>query len=304
MPTKVLDSQAGRNGVQKTFKFGGGANTIIANDDEISDFGYFINSGGGDDDITGSDFFRLLEVPDPTEENPDATIFIIDGGDLLIGGDGSDNIEGGLGNDIIFGGNEDGTDSAKGKYAEPRNLLFGDDDIFDTTGTYDAGNDILVGGADGSNLMVGDVGIAGGGGIFNGGNDILISGMNADDNMTGDFGSARGATINGGEDTFVFGGSNGVDLITDFEQGGKDTINLTATGLAWADLDTNDIVGLDDGDDHVTITAYGDTIIDLGQAIDDTALAGVDTIRVSQVTGLVEGDFDFLTVIDPGLILV
>ena len=33
MPTKILDSQAGRDGSQKSFKFVGGKNTIIANDD-------------------------------------------------------------------------------------------------------------------------------------------------------------------------------------------------------------------------------------------------------------------------------
>ena len=298
MPTKMLDSQAGRGGVQKTYKFGGGKNEIRAEDDGGSTFGYIINSGGGDDMIFGSDFsgrWTFDSTADPRTEF----------GDLLVGGDGSDNIEGGLGNDTIFGGNEDGSDSAKGKDAVVRNILYGEADILDTAGTYDAGNDVLVGGADGSNVMVGDVGIAGGGGIFNGGNDILISGMNADDNMTGDFGSARGATIYGGEDTFVFGVNNGADLITDFRRTDDDgvgetpeligdKINLTATGLSWDDL-----AG------HININVIGGyTIIDLGQAIDDTAMAGVDQILVSGVIDLVEADFVFDMLIDPGDALV
>ena len=108
MPLKELFSQADRNGLQKTFKFGGGANTVFAEDDAITAraFGYIINGSGGNDTIFGSD--SLFD-------------------DLLIGGDGSDVIVGGLGNDTIHGGNEsDGSDKAKGKSGLPTNTLYGD----------------------------------------------------------------------------------------------------------------------------------------------------------------------------------
>ncbi len=55
MPAKDLSSPADRNGDQKLFKFGGGANTIFALDHDAS-FGYWINAGGGNDTITGADF--------------------------------------------------------------------------------------------------------------------------------------------------------------------------------------------------------------------------------------------------------
>lgn len=285
-----LTSQAGRNGLQDTFRFGGGADTITATDDGTSPFGYIINGFKGDDMITGSDYAG----PGDGSGAPGT-----DTGDLLIGGDGSDQVIGGLGDDTIFGGNEDGSDSGKGKDPVVSNSLFGDGQfIFQAAGdTYTGGDDIIRGGdGDGSttvfNQMVGDVQSANGG-TFNGGGDTLISGMNARDTMVGDFASG-GATQNGGADTFVFGPSNGIDIISDFELA-KDTVNLTATGLSWADLDTNAIAGLDDGDDHVTITAGGDTLIDLGAAAGGAA--GTDTLRVSQVTGLGEGDFDFVLVV-------
>ena len=295
----MLTSQTDRKGLQKTYKFGGGKNEIIADDDGVAGFGYIINAGGGDDTIIGSDFTGIGFTGLPFDSLTDdaRTEF----GDLLIGGDGSDTIEGGLGNDTIFGGNEDGSDSAKGKDAEPRNLLFGDANRLVTAGTYTGGNDVLVGGADGSNLMVGDVGLVIGTDIVNGGNDILISGMNSDDNMTGDFGGTPSATKITGEDTFVFGPSNGADIITDFEKG-KDVINLEATVLVDFTALDKDVDGLADGvldnaDIHVTVTAVGDTIIDLGAAAGGAS--NVDTIRVSGVTGLTAIDFDFATMIDP-----
>ncbi|MGR3718329.1 MAG: hypothetical protein ACU0B1_16465 [Thermohalobaculum sp.] len=112
MPTKILTSQAGRTGSQKTFKFGGGANTVFAIDDGVSTFGYIINGGGGNDTIFGSD-----------------SVF----GDLLIGGDGSDTIFGGEGDDIIYGGETDGSDTSKGRGSLPTNTLVGDGSFTGTT---------------------------------------------------------------------------------------------------------------------------------------------------------------------------
>ena len=298
----MLTSQTDRKGLQKTYKFGGGKNEIIADDDGVAGFGYIINAGGGDDTIIGSDFTGIGFTGLPFDSLTDdaRTEF----GDLLIGGDGSDTIEGGLGNDTIFGGNEDGSDSAKGKDAEPRNLLFGDANRLVTAGTYTGGNDVLVGGADGSNVMFGDVQSADGTGTFNGGNDILISGMNADDSMVGDF-SSGSATHIGGSDTFVFGPNNGADQIVDFGSVAdfttdptvaKDKINLEATAvLDFAALDTDGNGVLDDGDDNISVGV--NTVIDLGA--ETGGAADVNTITIFGETALVAADFDFTTVIDP-----
>ncbi|MCH8168829.1 MAG: hypothetical protein IIC03_13005 [Proteobacteria bacterium] len=63
----------------------------------------------------------------------------------------------------------------------------------------------------------------------------------------------------------------------------------------FAALDTNSNDVLDDGDLNVSVGA--DTVIDLGAATGGAA--GIDTIRVSGVTGLTAADFDFTTLIDP-----
>ena len=70
MPTKMLDSQTDRKGNQDTFKFGGGANTIFADDIfagnvDVLGYGYIINGGGGDDTIFGSEY---AGPPDPLPE--------------------------------------------------------------------------------------------------------------------------------------------------------------------------------------------------------------------------------------------
>jgi hypothetical protein len=91
-----------------------------------------------------------------------------------------------------------------------------------------------------------------------------------------------------GKDTFVFSTGNGADRITDFEKG--DTIDLSGTDLTWGMLDTNANSKLDGGDLYVTISS-GDTFIDLGAAAG--GLAGVDTLRVDDVTNLKNDNFVF-----------
>jgi len=345
MPTKILNSPFNKKGILKAFKFGGGANTIIANDDG-SGQGYTINSGGGNDTVTGS-------IND----------------DIITGGTGSDDITGGLGNDTIFGGQDAaGADAAKGKNAILVNNLYGDfgdpsghslaagaslttgndtivggnggnnnlygdnfgtlslgagstfiggndtmtggsglngefgfnnligdtQNIFAAGGSgasFTGGNDTLTGGsgANVSNNLVGDVVSVGNTDNFQGGADTLISGQDANDIMIGDWSSDPTGNAVGGADTFVFGSSNGRDLIADFRSG-EDTIDLSATGLVWTDLDTNGIVGLDAGDTHVSIV-NGSTVIDLGGAAGTGA--GADLVTFQNVTGLIETDFDF-----------
>jgi hypothetical protein len=332
MPTKVLDSQADRNGLQSVFTFGGGSDTVFANDDRGSPFGYIINTGGGDDTIFGSDYAGAgASVVDPRT----------DSGDVLVGGDGSDNIFGSAGDDTIYGGHQDGSlDASKGQSPAPQNLLVGDGErmadgsisarvTFVSGNTFTGGNDTLYGGngatnnsmfgdativqtqaghvfnggddklvaGDGAfNVMTGDATSITGVGTVNGGDDVLISGT-GNDQMFGDWSSAGGftGTAVGGADTFVFGLDNGFDSIGDFEQG-KDTIDLEATGLIWDDLDTNGNDVLDDGDTYVTVSSGG-TTINLGGAIADDPFAFGDQIVISGVTGLLETDFDFTTVL-------
>ena len=116
MPTKRLTSPLDRNGFQKIFQFGGGSDVVFTANEDASGVayivGYWIEAGGGDDVIYGSDI-----IHDP---------FFDTRADVLVGGDGSDTIYGGGGNDSINGGNIGGADSSKGQKPPPTNLLVGD----------------------------------------------------------------------------------------------------------------------------------------------------------------------------------
>jgi len=252
MPTKNLTSPLDRNGDQRLFKFGGGANTITTENGFLADpadpdsfefysIGYSINAGGGNDSITGSDIGE-----------PGSGV-----GDTLIGGTGSDSIIGGFGDDIIKGGTDDGTEKPARRDDNPKNVLIGDtDNIIITAGntvafgydtisggnginnsiygdnfgnvslgagsTFIGGNDVMRGG-DGLagefvfNLIVGDTQtISGSGGTFVGGDDTLIGGdgVNVSNEMIGDTGSTGGVgAFTGGDDTFI-GGEFADDTMT------------------------------------------------------------------------------------------
>ncbi len=278
MPTKVLDSQAGRNGVQKTFNFGGGKNTIDANDDGVSAYGYIIKSGGGDDIIIGSDF---------TGPPPSATGTIVAdptlNGDLLIGGMGSDTIVGGAGDDWIYGGNEDGSDGGKGKNPIVFNSLAGEiqRESLSPGETFTGGDDVITagGGIGVSNFMYGDVQSISGDvtTTFVGGDDTLIGGANSTDDMVGDFSSTGGAiATTGGLDTFVIGQNGGDDTIWDFhvfeyvDDGVNvgDTIELVGFGFTqFSDLDdlwSADASGFAVLNLDGTVDGLGDTVTFLG----------------------------------------
>jgi hypothetical protein len=153
MPTKILTSPFERDGATpKLFKFGGGANTIIAQDDGSST-GYIIDAGGGNDTVTGSSSGDDITGGSGADS--------IDGGggdDTLIGGTGSDSILGGAGNDTIFGGETDGTDADSRKDPDVSNRLIGDTDnggvAADATVTF--GIDTISGGNGVDNTIYGD----------------------------------------------------------------------------------------------------------------------------------------------------
>jgi hypothetical protein len=146
------------------------------------------------------------------------------------------------------------------------------------------------------NTLIGDAISAGFLDGFTGGDDTLISGEYANDIMTGDWGNGGSLLATGGADTFVFGPNNGNDRIADFRSADGDTINLVATGLVWTDFNglTGDLV-LDNSDAFVSIVD-GNTVLDLGAAVGDETV-GVNIVTVTGVTGLVEGDFDFMLVV-------
>jgi len=190
------------------------------------------------------------------------------------------------GGDTIYGGN-----AVRGIAAV--NEMIGDVGTLTlaSNAIYTGGIDTIYGGAESENTLYGDVInlTLNADSSFTGGADILVSGTDAIDTMYGDTGvgtvTNSGGTFMGGEDTFVFGLSNGDDTIWDFRTLDGDKINLFDTGLqSFADLEGHIIENL------FTNT----TTIDLGQAIDAGAIAGVNTITVVGVTGLVETDFEFI----------
>ncbi len=288
---------------------------------EVYDFS-FIEGKGGNDNLAGSTSDDLLFAGNQDGSDPgsttnmvagDATVFFVPvtfstgvvftgGDDVIIGGDDANNhffgdarfvsfTDGGGDDGEMFIGGDDtliGGDNVSG--GSVTNNLVGDAQSVQHDGIFQGGDDVLVGGDNVSggsvtNNMVGDVS-SGSGTALTGGNDTLISGENARDNMTGDFGAGvGGASEIGGADTFVFGVDNGADKITDFRSADGDKINLFDTGLTVF----GDLAG------HITDNGT-DTIIDLGQAIDGAATAGIHTITVEGATGataLVAGDFEF-----------
>ena len=169
----------------------------------------------------------------------DDIIFGLGGNDTLAGRAGNDELHGGTGNDIIKGGSgfdnlfgDAGNDTVSLRTSNLGGNAYGGD-----------GNDTLIGSVNefSSSWLEGgagdDVLIAGGSGTalvdFDGGNDRLVGG-------TGDDGFNGGA----GSDTFVFtalwtSASGFQDVIYDFEDG-IDMIDLSTSGLTFADLTIDD----------------------------------------------------------------
>ena len=291
MPTKELFSQTDRKGLQDTFKFGGGANTIFAFGDvvvvvdpEIEDFtlespyGYIINGGGGNDTIYGSDYTGPPDtsnggIPDPEFVLETAT------GDLLIGGDGSDTVIGGAGDDTIYGGNLDGSDKGKGKGGVPTNILVGDGERVDDEDPatadplsadvnflngldFTGGDDVLNGANASTNNMYGDaVNVTMVAGLtFYGGNDTLNGGDGSTNNMYGDADDVNmvaGSVFNGGGDTLT--GGDGSTLNSIF--GDADDVTMVAGST------------FDGGDDSLT-GGDGSTNLMFGDADRLTIAAG------------------------------
>jgi Ca2+-binding RTX toxin-like protein len=220
-----------------------------------------VETGDGDDAITGSDEFA----------------------ESLAGGDGRDTIIGNSGNDTLDGG--DGNDSLLG--------VDGDDSILGGDGADtldgDAGNDTLNGGDGNDSILAaaGDDSVNGGQGadVIDGGtgNDS-ISGSSGNDTITGDVGND---TVFGGADDDSILGGTGDDLLSG--DSGNDFISGE---------DGSDSLNGDDGDDSLLGDGGDDSIV--GHAGDDSAQGGdgQDTLVGGAGNDLLEGDFELGIVSD------
>ncbi|WP_270729627.1 calcium-binding protein [Shimia sp. Alg240-R146] len=205
-----------------------------------------LNGGGGRDSLEGEDGNDLLaghngrdtlrggEGDDTLDGgNGDDSLYGDNGADLISGGIGSDRLSGGNSSDTLFGG--DGQDTIFGGYGSDN--LYGDagDDVL----RGDGGADRLSGG-NGSDVLDGGVGddrLFGGNGYDylqgGDGNDVL-NGQVGNDTLTGGTGA----------DVFEFRTGDGADVITDFDGGEGDQINLhgVADIVDYADLVGNHLV--------------------------------------------------------------
>ncbi len=311
MPSKTLTSQTDRKGNQDIFKFGGGKNTIFANDDvdafgNGSGYGYIINGGGGDDTIFGSDFTGPPAFPTGT---------IVDNrtlnGDLLIGGDGSDIVVGGLGNDTIFGGNEGGSDKGKGKGGVATNKLIGDGgfDATDPTNillidslTVDGApdgetgvsapsyDDKITGGDASNNDIYGDyvnVTLTGNTTVYVGGSDTLKGGNNDDGLLFGDLGDLPQNNIYGDAEFLTLGlntkYTGGVDIIS----GGTNADNSLYGDVFQVTF--QDAATFKGGDDVIT----GGNSINGGFALNDL-YGDAQNVNFNALGGTAEGGKDTL----------
>lgn len=191
-----------------------------------------IDSGDGDDVITGSDEFA--EVIDGDDGND--TITGGGGDDTINAGDGNDSVLGGAGLDSILGGN--GQDTIDGG-ADNDNIDAGD------------GQD-LVDGGDGDDVINAGDGLD----TVNGGAGAdFINGMSGTDLLNGD---ADNDTVFGGSENDVVNGGDGNDIVNG--QAGNDTVSGDAgddTAYGGGGRDSllgnagNDIVNGQSGDDSL-----------------------------------------------------
>jgi hypothetical protein len=144
------------------------------------------------------------------------------GNDTLVGIDGEDNL---IYGDVVDaqGGTFEGGDDTLIGGANSNNTLIGDAGTM--TGISTGGDDTLIGGIGGTNILIGDA-VTAGGGPPTGGADRLVSADNTADNMWGDFQNTGPGRPEGGVDTFVFAPNNGNDTIHDYQQGVDNPIEL------------------------------------------------------------------------------
>ena len=155
------------------------------------------NSGGGNDELTGSDASDYISGGSGNDK-----VWGNDGNDVLDGGDKNDHLYGGEGDDTLYGGSfNDHLEGGEGKdYLDGGT---GNDQL-----DGGAGNDYLIGGEGNDNLAGGE-------------GDDLLSGGAGNDTVTGGDGS----------DTYIFNPFEGNDHFSGGTGGGwADTIQLGTDG--------------------------------------------------------------------------
>jgi hypothetical protein len=228
--------------------------------------------GGGHDEILGNAAVNVLRGNA--------------GDDVLVGRGGGDTLNGGLGFDVAS--YIDATSGVRATLGGNRNSMTGDaqgDTFISIEGLQGSQfGDTLSGNDRGNRLdgLGGDDTLTGGNGrdtlLGGSGNDTMNGGDNAD---TLDGGDGNDVMRGGdGRDTFIV--SAGLDRITDFSTR-FDKIDISGTGLVFADLDTNGNGRLDNADAYVDIVGRS-TVIDFGAAL---GLApDLDTLTVNNVSNL------------------
>ncbi|MEM6940019.1 MAG: Hint domain-containing protein [Pseudomonadota bacterium] len=225
--------------------------------------GIDVETGGGDDTVTGSNNADRVDAGD--------------GNDSVTGGSGWDTLTGGAGNDTMTG--DGGSDRLEGGTG---------DDSLDGGGNGDRliggeGNDTLAGGAGFDTLEGGadDDSLDGGSASdsLDGGDgaDTLIGGT-GDDTLEGGAGDDL-LTGGDGDDTFIFNVGDGADTITDFNAG-----NTGALG----DGDTTN-------NDFIDLGQFYSSMGELRADFDDDGLLnqsndGVDGADYSDNTAMQSGD--------------
>ncbi len=207
------------------------------------------DTGGGD---TGGGDTGGGDTGGGGDQDPDQTITGTSGPDTLEGGSGNDTINGGLHNDTLIG--NAGNDSLNGSYGNDTLIGGAGDDLLNgsrgidwadytsaasgilldlgagTASDGDGGTDTLnsierVRGSDHADQLTGSVGADW---LVGGAGDDLLNGAGGNDRLWGEAGA----------DTFVFETNWGDDKVEDFEDG-VDSVDLSATGLAFTDLVIN-----------------------------------------------------------------
>lgn len=194
-----------------------------------------LRGGNGDDTLTGGSG-RDTAYGDAGADTLNGN----GGNDYLRGGVNDDILSGGIGNDTLYG--DDGVDELNGGDGE--DILHGGTGIDTING--DAGNDKIYGEGDADLISGGD----GNDTIRAGAGDDVITGGNGNDVMYGEAGG----------DTFQFtAGETGADYIYDFQTG----------------VDVMQFAGLTAGDVTGITNAYGNAVIDWGNAGASIIVRGV-----------------------------
>ncbi len=179
----------------------------------------YVDTGGGSDKLYGG--------------SGNDSLFGNDGNDTLSGGSDDDELLGGYGNDGLSGGS--GQDELYGEYGnDTLNGGSGDDFIFGgqerDTLNGGSGNDQLCG-----DKFWSDVWFTGGAVPNDGSFDDVLNGGSGDDELIGGEGAdimtgGTGADLFTFNAAFDFGSNDRFDVITDFNRGEGDKINLLYVG--------------------------------------------------------------------------